>query len=352
MRITFVFPFINLTGGIRVHLDYANELCAAGHDVKIVYPLWPYRFQYDWKMQFDEFRRNMRTRAEISWYSTNAKLLRVPLIRSAWLPESDVVIAVGWPTVRDVFRLHPSQGRKVHIVMHHETGTGPEEEIRKIYRMPFYRIAYSRNVATQMQNDFQCEIRDVVPNGVNLQIFSPDQERRKQRSVLMLYHPDPRKGASDGLEALDLLRMRLPNVDTHLVGPVRPPHPLPLGNRFTFYPSDAGLRHLYSTSTVLLYPSRIEGFGLPPLEAMACGCPVVATSVGAVPEFAVNGANAFVVDPGDSKSMAERLWTLLRNRTLRDKFSTEGLQTAERYSLKTVAPLFEAALIKAAASAQ
>ena len=92
----------------------------------------------------------------------------------------------------------------------------------------------------------------------------------------------------------------------------------------------------------------MEGFGLPPLEAMACGCPVVTTDVGAVPEFARDGANAFVVGPGDTQSMADQLSLLLRDSTLQQKFSIAGLETAKQYSLTKVAPLFEEALRRAA----
>ena len=348
MRVTFALPFVNLTGGIRVHLDYANELTAAGHDVTVAYPSWPYRFQYTWREQVAEFRRNLRVKTSIGWYSLHSRLISVPLLRTRWLPRSDVVVAVGWPTVHDVSRLHRSRGRKVHIVMHHESGTGPEEEIRRIYQMPFYRIAYAHSVAAQIQNEFHCQVQDVVPNGVTLHIFYPEPIPRRDRAVLMLYHPDPRKGAGDGLDALNQLLFRIPNVDVHLCGPVRPSRPLPPGMRFSFYPSDAELRRLYSTSTALLYPSRVEGFGLPPLEAMACGCPVVTTEVGAIPEFAQDGINAFVVKPADTQGMADRLSLLLRDTALRERMAAQGLRTAAGYSLPKVAPLFESALQRAA----
>ena len=337
-----------MTGGNRVHLDYANELSLGGHEVTVIYPLWPYRFQYPFRAQVHEFRKNLRSEVSVKWYSLNTKLLRVPLIRTHWLPQSDVVVAVSWPAVHDVFRLSGSCGQKVHIIMHHESGTGPEKEIRKIYQMPFHRIAYAQSVAKQMREEFNCEVHDVVPNGVNLKVFYPEHVQREDRKVLMLYHPDPRKGADDGMTAISELRFGIPKLDVHLIGPVRPMRRLPSGFRFTFYPTDDELRHLYSTSTVLLYPSRVEGFGLPPLEAMACGCPVVTTDVGAIPEFARDGINAFVVKPGDIKAMAERLSLLLNNSDVRKAFAKEGLQTAQQYSLQKVAPFFEAALGRAA----
>jgi glycosyltransferase involved in cell wall biosynthesis len=116
---------------------------------------------------------------------------------------------------------------------------------------------------------------------------------------------------------------------------------------FEFHPDDITLRRAYSSATVLLYPSRYEGFGLPPLEAMACGCPSVTTDVGAVPEFAIDRRNAMVVRAGDVAAMTDRLDAVLCDSALRTRLSIEGRKTAAAYELAKVAPLFEAALQRA-----
>jgi len=95
---------------------------------------------------------------------------------------------------------------------------------------------------------------------------------------------------------------------------------------------------------VLLYPSRYEGFGLPPLEAMACGCPSVTTDVGAVTEYASHGRDALIVRAGDVEAMADSLARVLEDSALRRRLSEEGLKTAQRWSLARVAPRFAAAL--------
>lgn len=71
------------------------------------------------------------------------------------------------------------------------------------------------------------------------------------------------------------------------------------------YIDDAALAGVLRGAAVLAYPSRYEGFGLPPLQAMAAGVPVVATAAGAVPE--VVGDGAWLVDPGDADALAGRL---------------------------------------------
>jgi glycosyltransferase involved in cell wall biosynthesis len=345
VKITFILPFINLTGGIRVLLDYANWLHDSGREVTVVYPCWPYRFQYTRQQQWGEFKKHRRQADAVPWFGLRCKLLRVPVIRWPFVPRGDLVIATAWPTVHDVARLPGSCGQKVHIVFHHESGTGPESTIREIYRLPFYRIAFSRFVQHSIEKEFDCDVREVVPNGVDRSLFFPEGDVVPD-SVLFLYHPDRRKGANDGIEALSQLRARRPQIQVRVVGTVRPGR-LPPWMPFEFHPDDAALRRWYSTSAALLYPSRYEGFGLPPLEAMACGCPSVTTPVGAVPEFAADRLNALVVPVGDAGAMADRLEEVLADMTLRQRLSREGLQTAERYDLARMAPLFADALDRA-----
>ena len=349
MRITFVLPFINLTGGIRVLLDYANWLHDAGHRVTVAYPCWPYRFQYTRAQQWGEFKKHLRHDGRVPWYPLRCRLLRVPVVSTAFLPRGDLVVATGWPTASDVARLHRSRGAKAQIVFHHETGTGPEDRIRATYRLAFYRIAFSRFVGETLAQEFACPVQDIVPNGVDTTRFFPDGEP-EPGTVLMLYHPDPRKGADDGIQALTHLRMRLPRLRVRVCGTVRPER-LPSWMPFEFHPDDATLRRAYSAATALLYPSRLEGFGLPPLEAMACGCPSVTTRVGAIPEFAVDQGNALTVPARDVDAMVYRLEDLLRDAALRHRLSDAGRVTAERYALSRVAPLFESALERAAAAA-
>jgi glycosyltransferase involved in cell wall biosynthesis len=322
----------------------------AGHDTTVVYPCWPPRFQLTRQQQWHEFRKQRRSEVRVSWTTLRCRLLRVPVISPVFMPNADLVVATAWPTAHGVARLPARCGKKVHIVMHHESGTGPERRIQAIYSLPFHRIAFSGFVRDSIQSRFGCEVHQVVPNGVDTSLFFPDGDPER-RSVLMLYHPDPRKGADDGMAALTRLRVRLPDAKVHVCGTVRPPGFWPDWMPVEFFPDDATLRRRYSTATVLLYPSRYEGFGLPPLEAMACGCPSVTTDVGAVPEFAVDGENARVVRVGNIDPMVDALEEILVQHRFRDRLAAAGRQTAESWSLTRVAPLFIEALEQAARSA-
>jgi glycosyltransferase involved in cell wall biosynthesis len=92
---------------------------------------------------------------------------------------------------------------------------------------------------------------------------------------------------------------------------------------------------LYQACTAFAFPSRYEGFGLPPLEAMACGAPTVVSAASSLPE--VVGGAALRVDPDDAVGWASALSRLLGDPTLRGELRELGLAQAARFSWRRVA---------------
>jgi glycosyltransferase involved in cell wall biosynthesis len=98
----------------------------------------------------------------------------------------------------------------------------------------------------------------------------------------------------------------------------------------TGYASDADLPALYRSAVALLYPSLFEGFGLPPLEAMACGTPVITSNSSSLPE--VVGDAALLVNPYDESELAQAMWRITNDAALRSQLSQAGLQQAKRFT--------------------
>jgi len=94
--------------------------------------------------------------------------------------------------------------------------------------------------------------------------------------------------------------------------------------------SSEDLLCLYNAAQMLVQPSYYEGFGLPPLEAMACGTPVIVSNVSSLPE--VVGDAGFLVDPNDVDEITVALWRLLTDEQLRQKLIDKGLRRAKTFS--------------------
>jgi glycosyltransferase involved in cell wall biosynthesis len=97
----------------------------------------------------------------------------------------------------------------------------------------------------------------------------------------------------------------------------------------------ADLPRLYNMADLFVFPSLYEGFGVPPLEAMACGVPVMVSDRGALPEIA--GKAAVTVNPTDVEGMAGAMRDVLRNAALRSRLKEAGVRHAARFSWQRTA---------------
>jgi glycosyltransferase involved in cell wall biosynthesis len=174
----------------------------------------------------------------------------------------------------------------------------------------------------------------VTPNGVD-PLFGPDGGRRDGAPyALFVGTLQPRKDPLAALEALALVDADLRLV---LVGPDkgsgaearRTASKLGLNRRVEFsgHVEKQELVELYRGAACLVFPSRYEGFGLPVVEAMASGTPVVATAAGSIPEIA--GDAAVLVEPGDPVALAGGIERAIADR---ERLVTAGLERARRYS--------------------
>jgi glycosyltransferase involved in cell wall biosynthesis len=165
----------------------------------------------------------------------------------------------------------------------------------------------------------------VVPSAVDHRRFTPGAEPREP----FLFYPArawPHKNHARLLEAFSLLRQERPELQLVLAG----------GGRFGAAPdgvtvlghvSDEELVSLYRRASALVFPSLYEGFGQPPLEAMACGCPVACSRSGALPEVVGDAARLF--DATDPAELARAVGEVL---DAPDEWVRRGLEHAARFS--------------------
>jgi len=192
----------------------------------------------------------------------------------------------------------------------------------------------------------------VIPNGVATTDDSAPREPRERtelapggRYVLAVGTVEPRKDLPVLVQAFDLIADNDAEVRLVLAGPdgwgadalseaiAASPHRSRIVR--TGWVDDRRRRALVQHAAVYAYPSRYEGFGLPPLEAMAAGTPVVASSAGALPE--VLGTGAELVPPGDVAALAVALGRVLDDEAFAASLVSRGHQKALDYSWDTTA---------------
>lgn len=104
---------------------------------------------------------------------------------------------------------------------------------------------------------------------------------------------------------------------------------------FTGYVPEEDLPALYNGAELFVYPSYYEGFGLPPLEAMQCGCPVITSNTSSLPE--VVGKAGIMVNPNNIGEIANAMFKVLNNKSLRRKMIKNGLKQAKKFSWEKTA---------------
>ncbi len=168
------------------------------------------------------------------------------------------------------------------------------------------------------------------------ELFRPVKARAESPYFLFVGTLESRKNIAGLIEAWRTVREQTP-VELWLVGRVREGFSLPEheGLRHLTSVVDSQLPELYSAATAFVYPSHYEGFGLPVLEAMQCGCPVITSKDAAITEISQNAA--IHVDSGHAAGLASAMLQVLRGPEQRERMREAGLRRAENYSWRETA---------------
>lgn len=180
-----------------------------------------------------------------------------------------------------------------------------------------------------------------IYNGVDRRWFSIIKEKKTIKPYfLYVGNVKPHKNLTRLLEAFNLIADKIQHnliivgkrdgfitADTNITKLA-----LCLGDRveFTGYVSDEELQQYFVNADALVYPSLYEGFGLPPLEAMACGCPVVLSDIPVLSEVCSDAALFF--DPLSISDMAQKLLHIIKDKSLRENLVKRGLARAAQFT--------------------
>jgi glycosyltransferase involved in cell wall biosynthesis len=240
----------------------------------------------------------------------------------------------------------------VHDVYHLVSHYGIRDWNKQAYAWLMFRhlrkqatavLCVSRFTANELRRLVDIDERKihVTPLGVDESWFhieravAPDP----RKYLLAVGNVKPHKNLSRLLDAFALLTERIPH-KLYIVGrkegfitgdPAVLEKASRLGERvhFTGHVDDATLKQYFANADALVFPSLYEGFGLPPLEAMACGCPVIASRVASIPEVCGDAVAYF--DPLEVPNMAEQISKVISDRVLREELCARGRERARLF---------------------
>lgn len=316
LRITFIMPPDDLSGGNRVVATYARIFAARGHAVRVVNsgarrPTLREQLRVVRSGGWHAWRRYIRSEpGHIALSGVPQTVLERPRpITADDLPDADVVVATWWETAVWMQRLPPSKGRKVHLIQGYEAwgNNVVVDELHAALRLPNHKIAISSGLKREIEDKLGDLGITVVPNAVDhAQFDAPPRLRNDPPRVGYIYSTAAIKGADRCLAVIARARQELPQLRVLAFGTDLPTAELavPPGAEFVYRPPQARVAELYARCDAWLFCSRLDSFGLPILEAMACRTPVIGVPIGAAPELLADGAG-MLVDAADEASLIE-----------------------------------------------
>jgi glycosyltransferase involved in cell wall biosynthesis len=353
MKITIVMSVADMSGGARVIGLYADRLRRRGHDVQIVSAGPP---PVDLRTRLRALIRERRWIPVVRRFPSHIDHLDVPHrvlerhrgVRDSDVPDADVVVATFWTTAEPVARLSPSKGAKAYYMQDYGAPGMELEDLIPTWKLPMHIITLAEWLRDLIEEHDGRKPISLVRCSVETDYFHAEPRGKQPTpTVGFLYRESEIKGYDIVLEAFRLARLEVPHLRLLTYGPLVPQQRLPEGMEFRHHPATEDLRHIYAACDAWLFASRREGFGLPPLEAMACRTPVIGTPAGIVPELIRKHDGGVIVAPEDPVDMARAIVRFARMPESEWKvFSDRAHASVAGYSLDDAVDLFEAALMR------
>ncbi len=244
--------------------------------------------------------------------------------------------------------------RSVPVVVHVRQEI-QKKRIRQYWLKKFDRIlVVSGNVKMALvEGGLQSEVMDVLHSGIDVDAFSHQTKegvirdryglQPRQAVIGTIANIFPRKGYENLIHATDHLRMVFPDIHSFIVGKGSQEYLLKLQElvqsknlqrHITFAGFQENVADFLEAFDVFVLPSRLEGFGIALLEAMAMAKPVVANQVGGISDVVEAGVTGYLVPPGNIQALTSSIQSLLKNPEARRMMGEAGRERVERLFTK------------------
>lgn len=358
------YPTYGGSGVIATELG--KELALRGHEVHFISYALPFRLShYIENIVFHEVEISNYPLFEFPLYSLS---LASKMVEVAEFEKLDILhVHYAIPHATSAFlakeMMRKNRDLKVFTTLHGTdiTLVGLEPSFLPLVRFSIEKsdgvTAVSRFLKEKTITNYSCEADiKVIPNFVDTNLFKPSGNGDFRKTLApkgekILVHTSnfrPVKRVPDTIKVFEKVQKELPS---RLIligdGPDRSEcerlsRQLDLCDKVKFLGKQDGLVEILSSSDIFLIPSQSESFGLAALEAMACGLPVISSSVGGLPELVRHNETGFIAEIGDVDRMAKYTLELLTNEKKYNLFAENSRQRAvNNFDTSKVVPLYE-----------
>lgn len=359
-----------MTGGVRAIFEVANGLSKRGHDVTITslegdHTWFPLKASVNYveKPNFIKLLnplKQLKSRESLRYSSITPVLgqmkmgfeadLIKPLTEA--IPECDINIATWFLTSFAVYR--SDKGKMFYFFMDFDElakkhGQYYHQLFKESLYLPLNIITISTWLKEWIMENYHKDAR-VCGVGLEHNVFYPRKSILKEiegYKIMGIFRGFDYKGDSDLINALNIVHKDSPEIHPIIVcskdtyNGIKNNNDIKFNYTFLESPDDDKLAEIYSSSDLFVFASHIEGYGLPPLESMACGTPVVTTDCRGVRDFVLDGENAIMVPPKEPEALAQSIINLMNDPELQGKLTDNGLITAQKFTWERVIDIFE-----------
>lgn len=312
-----IIPIVDLVlcGGCKVLLEIAEALIQHHHETEIIIPEW----------------------ASIHYDNIPCKLTRIPSFQKENIPYGDIILTNFYATVQPAFAAWPDNC--VRFSQGFEPLNIPTEAALESYQFDIPIISNSRWVDNLIYEHVGKRSTIVNP-GIDLNVFYPqslDNKLKQRKAILYIARSAEDgyalKGFADFYEAIKIVQQNY--TEEFIVHLICPDRPLDLpGVPTKIFPAKnmEEMAELYDSADLFVSSSWFEGFSLPPLEAMACGTPVVTTNQNGNLDYAKHLENCYLTPAKDPSSLATGIIELLSDQSLYTQLMNGGFRTAKKFN--------------------
>ena len=351
MNIVFITPSLKTGGGNRVFLELANQLCN-DHNITILYPnnsLEHHTFHVAKSIHFQSIGKLKRTKIGKLINLIKTIIYANRHYSNSYIIFSDPLFSIFAKLLRgsklhrfiqaDDYRIFDDGatiGRGFFLKIYKHL-TLKSYQSRKIHFIVNSRYVYDTLIKDSNRKDikFNC-----VHPAINHKIFTPNPTNNQSIcNICLVARKHPSKGLQSFIDAYQQLPHNTKNKIDHIALISHDNLADFNTTGMTVYQPtcDLDIAAVYRNSTIFISTSWEEGFGLPPLEAMACGCPCIISNSGGVNEYAVHNQNCLMYPPRNTKALITCITTLLNDISLQTRLRQNGILSSSVFSWDTSA---------------